>query len=86
LVSKSPDETKLVDIIKLEKTSAEYIEFDIEWCSDGIKTSEKIKGIHSFYSEENPFLKVVRLGEKTIVVTDEMGTVYYIIFFFFLII
>lgn len=75
LVYKSPDEITIVDLSNLEKINTAFVEMDLEWCSDGLKASEKIKGIHSFYPEENPFLKVAKLGEKTIVVTDEMGTV-----------
>ena len=75
LVYKSPDEITIVDLSNLEKVNTAFVEMDLEWCSDGLKASEKIKGIDPFYSTENPFLKVVKLGEKTIAVTDEMGTV-----------
>lgn len=44
------------------------MEFDIEWCSDGIKLSEKAKGVHSCYSDENRIIKITQLGEKSIAV------------------
>jgi len=44
--------------------------FDIEWCSDGIKIHKKTKGLLQFYSEENKILKMQKLDEAHIAVTD----------------
>ena len=35
-----------------------FVEHDVEWCSDGIKVSEKTKGIHSYYSDDNRIIKI----------------------------
>jgi len=43
--------------------------------SDGIQIHEKASGIQQFYSEDNRILKVVRVQEKALIVTDEMGSV-----------
>ncbi len=51
------------------------MEYDIEWCSDGIKVTEKTKGINTYYSDENKILKVVKISDKSIAVTDQMGTI-----------
>lgn len=51
-----------------------YVEFDMEWCNDGIKLAEKAKGVHSCYTDENRILKITPIGEKSIAVSDEMGT------------
>lgn len=48
------------------------MEHDAEWCSDGIKVSEKTKGVHTYYSDANKILRIATIGEKSIVVTDEM--------------
>lgn len=43
LMYKSPDEFVIIDLSNLEKINTVFVEFDIEWCSDGIKTSDKTK-------------------------------------------
>ena len=43
--------------------------------NEGIKVSEKTKGVHNHYNDENKILKVCPIGENTIAVTDEMGTI-----------
>jgi hypothetical protein len=53
-----------------------YIEFELEWCSDGIKLPAKAKGgVHSCYTDENRILKITPIGVNNIAVTDEMGTI-----------
>jgi len=35
------------------------VEFNMEWCTDGIKVSSNMKGVlHTYYSDENNILKV----------------------------
>ena len=70
------EEVVIIDLTNLKKINTIYVEFDIEWCSDGIKVSDKIKGIQTFYSDENKFLKISKVGERSMIVTDEMGTVF----------
>ena len=53
------------------------MEHDAEWCSDGIKVSEKTKGVSLHYDQKNKILKMATIGDKSLVVTDEM--VYFII-------
>ena len=59
----------------MKKTNTLFVEHDAEWCSDGIKVSEKTKGVHAYYSDANKILKIATIGDKNIVVTDEMGTI-----------
>ena len=53
------------------------VEFEIEWLSEGLKISEKAKGVLSYYSDDNRIIRMARIGDKTLAVTDEMGTVLY---------
>ncbi len=45
-----------------------HVEFDLEWCSDGIKLAEKAKGVHSCYTDENRIHKITLIGEKSMAV------------------
>ena len=40
--------------------------------------SERTKGVHTYYSDANKILKIATIGEKALVVTDEMVKIYYI--------
>lgn len=50
-----------------------HMEFDLEWCSDGIKLAEKAKGVHSCYTDDNKIRKITLIGEKS------MAVFYYIL-------
>lgn len=69
------EEIAVIDIPNLKKINTIFIEHDVEWQSDGIKISEKTKGIHNFFSDENKILQITMLGKDAIAVTDEMGTI-----------
>ena len=69
------DEIAIIDLSIQKKINSLYVEFELEWCSDGKKLDEKAKGIHSCYTDENRILKITPIGEKSIAVTDEMGTI-----------
>lgn len=43
------EEVAIIDLTNLKKTNTIFIENDVEWCSDGIKVSEKTKGVHIHY-------------------------------------
>lgn len=52
------EEVAIIDIVHLKKTNTIFIENDVEWCSDAIKVSEKTKGVHSHYQDENRITKI----------------------------
>ncbi|EGR29518.1 PH domain protein [Ichthyophthirius multifiliis] len=68
------EEVSIIDLTNHKKINTIYIEHDVEWCSDGIKISEKTKGVHSYYNDENKILKITPI-KNCIAVTDEMGTI-----------
>lgn len=71
------------DLANNKKNDTLAIDFDIEWVSEGIKISEKRRGLDPWYREDNNVTCLVRAGEKSLIATDEVGTVkkYFFIFF-----
>ena len=69
------EEISIIDLCNRKKLNTIFIEHDIEWTSDGIKISEKVKGVHNYYSDENKIIKILPILNKAIIVTDEMGTI-----------
>ncbi len=69
------EEVVYMNLTSFKKENYIAIEYDVEWLGDGIKFSDQTRGIEQFYSIENQSLKVVKLSNKTMAVTDEMGTV-----------
>ncbi|CAD8183513.1 unnamed protein product [Paramecium pentaurelia] len=69
------DETALIDLDQQKRINSMHMEFDLEWCSDGIKLAEKAKGVHSCYTDENRIHKITLIGDKSMAVTDDMGTI-----------
>lgn len=57
------DEIAIIDLSLQKRINTLYVEFDLEWCSDGIKLAEKAKGVHSCYTDENHILKISPIGE-----------------------
>ena len=49
--------------------------YDIEWISDGLKISENRIGLDPCYTEENKVMKLSRVGQRSLIATDEIGTV-----------
>jgi len=45
LYKDSFEEVVIIDLSNLKKINTVFVEFDIEWCSDGIKASDKAKVI-----------------------------------------
>lgn len=43
LYKDSYDEVVIIELTNLKKINTVFVEFDIEWCSDGIKASDKAK-------------------------------------------
>lgn len=69
------DEYAIIDLSLQKRINTLSFEFDLEWCSDGIKMAEKAKGVHSCYTDENRITKITIISENSIAVTDEMGTI-----------
>jgi len=65
----------VVDMNKLTTDNSVMTEMNIEWMSDAIRITNETKGVNPYYSEENRILKMARLGESTLVVTDDIGTI-----------
>lgn len=63
------------DIENNKKNDTLAIDFDIEWVSEGIKISEKRRGLDPWYKEDNVVTNLVRAGDHTLIATDEIGTV-----------
>lgn len=63
------------DIENNKKNDTLAIDFDVEWVSEGIKISEKRRGLDPWYKEDNIVTNLVRAGESTLIATDEIGTV-----------
>ena len=51
------------------------VEYDIEWMSDGLKTSENRIGLDPCYTEENMIMKLSRVGRQSLIAADEIGTI-----------
>ena len=49
--------------------------YDVEWISDGLKISEKIRGLAPCYNEDNETTCLVRAGRKSLISCDQIGTV-----------
>ena len=54
------DEIEIIDLSLQKRINTLYLEFDFEWCSDGIK--EKAKGVRSSYKDENKIQKITTIG------------------------
>ena len=63
------------DLANNKKNDTLAIDFDIEWVSEGIKISEKRRGLDPWYKEDNTVTCLVRAGSRTLIATDEIGTV-----------
>lgn len=63
------------DLANNKKNDTLATDFDIEWVSEGIKISEKRRGLDTWYNEDNNVICVVRAGERSLIATDEIGTV-----------
>lgn len=65
------------DLTNLKKNDTLAIDFDMEWVSDGIKLSEKTAELDKYCEEDNNFRCMVKAGKRSLIVTDEIGTVVY---------
>jgi len=52
------EEISIIDMCHQKKINTIFVEHDVDWVSDGIKISEKTKGMHNYYSDENRILKL----------------------------
>ena len=62
------DEYAIIDLSLQKRINTLSFEFDLEWCSDGIKMAEKAKGVHSCYTDENRITKITIISENSIAV------------------
>lgn len=69
LYKDTSDEMAIIDLALQKRINTLHVEFEVEWCSDGIKLSDKAKGVHSCYSDENRIIKITQIGERTIAVS-----------------
>jgi hypothetical protein len=51
------------------------LKYDVEWISEGLKTSEKIRGLAPCYTEDNEITCLVRVGQRSMIAADQIGTV-----------
>jgi len=49
--------------------------YDVEWIGDGLKISEKIRGLAQSYTEDNDTTCLVRAGRRSLIASDQIGTV-----------
>ena len=47
----------------------------IEWESEGLMISDRLRNLHQFYSHENALVSVARVSKNSIAAVDESGTV-----------
>lgn len=68
-----------IRIFQIGSTKVEDIgdDFDYhkEWAADGLRTSKNLQGIRRHFSERGALADVLRVGEHSVVVVDEMGMV-----------
>lgn len=62
------EEVSIIDLKNLKKINTLFVEYDAKWHSDGIKISEKTKGIYSYYNDENKIHHITTIGENAIAV------------------
>ena len=52
------------------------IEFDVEWQSDGLRSSPSTKGVYAFFKHTNAITKMVKpLNKPVVVIGDSVGTI-----------
>lgn len=63
------------DLSNMKKNDTLAIEFDIDWVSEGIKISEKRKGLDVHYREDCSVTCLVKAGDHSLIACDEIGTI-----------
>lgn len=64
----------IVECKELKRINTIFIEYDIEWSSDGRILNEKAMNIHACYHRENTITKILQLQDKYVLVGDQMGS------------
>jgi hypothetical protein len=67
------NDVAIIDLSNLKKNDKENIDQEVEWVAEGLKISDKSKGILPYY-QENKINQVIRINDNNILVTDKMGT------------
>jgi hypothetical protein len=63
------------DLRTMKKTDLLPSNLDLEWMSDGIKLSSTTAGLSQWCEEGNTFNSLVRYGNRSLIVTDDIGAV-----------
>lgn len=63
------------DLKNETKNENDNVGAGVEWISEGLKISEKRRGLDDYYTEENKVTWLVRAGRKSLIATDQIGTV-----------
>jgi hypothetical protein len=67
--------TAYFDLRSMKKTDLLPSNLDLNWMSDGIKLSNTTEGLSQWCEEGNTFNSLVRYGNRSLIVTDELGAV-----------
>ena len=52
------------------------INFELEWLGEGLKSSSTLKGVHSFYNQNNKIQQIAKvIGRPVVAIGDEIGTI-----------
>ena len=63
------------DLKNQTKDENDNIGYDAEWIGEGLKISEKRRGLDDYYTEENKVTWLVRAGKSSLIACDQIGTV-----------
>lgn len=64
----------IVECKELRRINTIFIEYDIEWSSDGRVINEKAMNVHACYHRENTITKMLQLQDKYVLVADQLGS------------
>lgn len=75
LYQDSFEETTIIELQTFKKIQGFALEFELEWCADGNKCLDTTKGVQSYFTEDNRCLRLLKVDDKVIIVSDELGSV-----------
>jgi hypothetical protein len=54
----------------------DVINFELEWLGEGLKSSNSLKGVQSFYNQNNKIVQIAKIiGRPVVAVGDEIGSI-----------
>lgn len=74
LFKDSFEELGMVNLQNFKRINTIFVEMGIEWESEGVRISPHGQKIYCSYSRENKITVLRRIGQKQIIIGDEMGT------------